>query len=220
MQYIIVAFFILALYSCSSTTTTHDNVIRDEAISTLKGKRLQIKQGEGIDLRFPFANSEPTDEGTVYHIESHYNGQNIGFDLVLHREGSLKLSLKTTGAESDQFLQVLQGLYAQEADTSLKFTERIYADCLPMGDYMERMVKNNHEKPVRVMEKKLFFQGRKKDEYAEFYLRVNEKEQWIELKETDSSYRPAFIKLLTQKANRKRRTIKNARPRELGPGKV
>ena len=219
MQYIIVAFFILALYSCSSTTTTHDNVIRDEAISTLKGKRLQIRESEGLDLRFSYADREVTEEGTVYHIVSHYNGENIGFDLLLHGERSLKLSLKTTGRESDQFLYVLQGLYAQQPDTSLKFTEQIYADCLPLGDYMERMVKNNHEQPARIVEKKLFFQGRKKDEYAEFYLTINEKDQWIELKETDATYRPGFIKLLTQKPNRKRK-IKKTGPREQGPGKV
>jgi hypothetical protein len=217
MQYTIVAFIILALYSCSADTTQQENVIRDEGISTLKGKRLQIKKNEGINLRFSFEESIPAEEGTVYQVVSHFNGKNIGFDLVLHNEGSLKLSLKSRGADSDNFLQTLQGLYDQQGDTAVRFTETITADCLPLGDYLERMVKNSDVKPVRVIEKKLYFQGKKKDEYAEFYLTINEKDHWIELKETDSVYRPAFIKLLTQKAKRNR---KKAGTRELAPGKV
>ena len=219
MQYIIVAFLILALNSCSADNTKNENAIRDEGLSTLKGKRLKIKKSEGIDLRFSYAESTPTEEGTVYQVVSHYNSKNIGFDLVLHNEGSLKLSLKSTGPDSDNFLHALQGLYDQQADTSLKFTEQITADCLPLGDYMERMIRNNNEKPAKIVEKKLFFQGRRKNEYAEFYLTINEKERWIELKETDSTYRPAFIKLLTQKAKRKGNK-KKAGARELAPGKV
>jgi hypothetical protein len=220
MQYIIVAFFVLALYSCSSENTQNENVIRDEGISTLKGKRLQIKESEGIHLRFSYAESTSTEEGMAYQVVSHYNSKNIGFEMVLHPEGSLKLSLKSSGPDSDNFLQALQGLYDQQPDTTLKFTEQITADCLPLGDYMERMIKNNNEKPGRIVEKKLFFQGRRKDEYAEFYLTINEKDHWIELKETDSLYRPAFIKLLTQKAKRKSRNLKKAGARELAPGKV
>lgn len=219
MQYKIVVLFILALYSCSTDTTQQENVIRDEGISTLKGKRLQIKKNEGINLRFSFAESTPAEEGMVYQVVSHFNGRNIGFDLVLHNEGSLKLSLKSRGADSDNFLQTLQGLYDQQGDTALRFTENITADCLPMGDYMERMVKNSDVKPARVIEKKLYFQGKRKDEYAEFYLTINEKDHWIELKETDSLYRPAFIKLLTQKVKRNRNG-KKAGTRELAPGKV
>ena len=218
MQYTIVAFFILALYSCSADSSKTENVIRDENTSTtLKGKRLQIKEGTGIDLRFSFTESYPSDEGTVYTVVSHYQNKNIGFNLLIHKEGDLKLTLKSTGEESDNFLHVLQALYKVESDTLLKFTEAITADCLPMGGYMERMNKKSGN-AANVEEKKLFFQGKKKDEYAEFYLIINENKHWIELKEADQSYRNAFIKLLTQKP--KFRKTKKAGARELAPGKV
>jgi hypothetical protein len=221
MQYTIVAFFILALYSCSADTSQADNVIRDESTSTmLKGKRLQIKESTGIDLRFSFTESFPTEEGTVYHVVSHYDNMNIGFDLIIHNEGDLKLTIKGTGEDSDNFLQVLQTLYKQPADTTLKFTEAIIADCLPLGGYIDRMNKKANANTSSVIEKKLFFQGRKKDEYAEFYLAVNEQKHWIELKEADQTYRPAFIKLLTQKPKRQYKKTRKAGTRELAPGKV
>jgi hypothetical protein len=221
MQYTIVAFFILALYSCSADTSQAENVIRDENTSTtLKGKRLQIKDSTGIDLRFSFAESYPTEEGTVYQVVSHYDNKNIGFDLIIHNEGDLKLTIKSTGDNSDNFLHVLQTLYNLPADTALKFTEAITADCLPLSGYMDRINRKANGNATSVIEKKLFFQGRKKDEYAEFYLAINEQKHWIELKEADQTYRPAFIKLLTQKPKRQYRKTRKAGTRELAPGKV
>lgn len=199
MQYIVIAIFVLALFSCSADNNHSENVIKDDiASSALKGKRLRIKESEGIDLRFSFTEKHATEEGTVYQVISNYDNKNIGFEMVAPHDGGLKLIIRNTGTCSDNFLQVLQDLYSQQADSSLKFTDSIVADCLPLGGYMDRMSKSNST-DAKVVEHKLFFQGRKKDEYAEFYLTINEKEKWIELKETDQAYRPAFIKLLTKK---------------------
>lgn len=220
MQYIIIAIFVLALYSCSANNNSPDNVIKDDISSTaLKGKRLRIKESKGICLRFSFTDSHPAEGGTVYQVVSNYDNKNIGFDLAAPYDGGLKLIIRSTGDNSNNFLQVLQNLYLQETDSSLKFTDSIVADCLPMGGYMDRMNKGSSNN-ARIVEHKLFFQGKKKDEYAEFYLTINEKENWIELKETDPAFRPAFIKLLTKKMKRDKRNLKKAGTRELAPAKV
>ena len=46
---------------------------------------------------------------------------------------------------------------------------------------------------------KLFFENNDPDGYAELYVNINEKEQWIELREKDEGYRRQVTKFLTAK---------------------
>jgi len=44
---------------------------------------------------------------------------------------------------------------------------------------------------------KLFFETEDPEDYAEFYVNINEKEQWLEIREKDQSHRRQIIKFLT-----------------------
>ena len=50
---------------------------------------------------------------------------------------------------------------------------------------------------MEAKEMKLFFETEDPEDYAEFYVNINEKEQWLEIREKDQSHRRQIIKFLT-----------------------
>ena len=162
-------------------------------------KELAIKKEEGIssaDIRLSFVQTFTTDSEKIYEINSTYENRSVGFEIIVPNKGLAKLTIKSLGANSDNFLHVLQKLYHQKVDNSSKFSKIISADCLSMGDYVDSLNKTNGNYTT-IEENKLFFQGQTESDYAELYLNINEQEHWIELAEKDSEYRPVLIRLLT-----------------------
>ena len=194
--------FLLTLFGCSSNQTKTDKVSADTtAILKFPVKPLFIESEDesmGADIRLSFTESSSTDKAVVYKVNSTYDNKNIGFEISVPTHGLAKLSIKSDGVNSDNFIHVLQKLYKLKVDTTLKFVDIISADCMNMGDYVDSLNKQSNGSYISVAENKLFFQGKSEDDYAELYLNINEAEHWIEIKEKDEEYRPIIIKLLTR----------------------
>lgn len=152
----------------------------------------------GGDVRLSFTERTTSGKAIIYKVNSTYEGKNIGFELIVPTHGLVKLSMKSDGTSSDNFIHVLQKLYKLKVDTTSKFVLSISADCINMGDYIDSLNKQTDGNYISTAENKLFFQGEKEDDYAELYLNINESEHWIELKEKDEEYRPIIIRLLTR----------------------
>jgi hypothetical protein len=190
----------------TSTVDTKKTVSKETspAIDTFATKELSFnkdnEQGWGADIRLSFTHSRPADKGIIYKVNSSYKNKIIGFEITVPNPGLSKLTIKSVGANSNNFIHVLSKLYKQKLDTTLHFTDLITADCMNMGDYIDSLNKQADANYVSTKSQyKLFFQGKNEDDYAELYLNVNEKEHWIELEEKDEEYRPILIKLLTHK---------------------
>ncbi len=193
----IVIIFILTTVGCSSNNAITDNISSDKnAVSAFPIMPLIIEskdEGWGSDIKLSFTASLINDTSTVYKVNSTYDNGNIGFEISVPKKGFAKLSFKSEGKISDNFLHLMQKLYKQQNDTS-KFVDSIFVDCFTLADLNRKGEKD----VVLAAQKKLFFQGEKDDDYAELYLNINEDEHWIELKEKDEEYRPIIIKLLTR----------------------
>jgi len=196
--------------SDNSTNTFTDNTKKDAtkeaspAMDTFAIKELFFnkdnEQSWGADIRLSFTEKRPTDKGIIYKVNSLYKNKIIGFEITVPEPGLSKLTIKSTGANSNNFIYALSKLYQQKPDTTLHFTDLITADCMNMGDYIDSLNKQANGNYVSIKSQyKLFFQGKNEDDYAELYLNVNDKEHWIELEEKDEEYRPILIKLLTHK---------------------
>ena len=172
--------FLLTLFGCSSNQTKTDKVSADTtAILKFPVKPLFIESEDesmGADIRLSFTESSSTDKAVVYKVNSTYDNKNIGFEISVPTHGLAKLSIKSDGVNSDNFIHVLQKLYKLKVDTTLKFVDIISADCMNMGDYVDSLNKQSNGSYISVAENKLFFQGKSEDDYAELYLNINEKQ--------------------------------------------
>ena len=197
MQKTFIVIFVLTLISCSNNQTKSDT---NQDIK-FPVKPLYVESGDesmGADIKLSFTESTTSEKSVTYRVNSTYGNENIGFILIVPRHGLAKLSIRTEGKNSDNFIHALQKLYKQKIDSSSKFVNTISATCMNMGDYVDSLNKQSDGNYVSIAENKLFFQGEKEDDYAELYLNINDAEHWIELKEKDEEYRPILIKLLTQ----------------------
>jgi hypothetical protein len=195
-------FIVLTLFGCSTNQTKTDKISTDTS-SNLKFpvKPMFIESEDesmGGDIRLSFTESSTTDKAIIYKVNSTYDNKNIGFELSVPTHGLAKLSIKTDGVKSDNFLHALQKIYKLKVDTTSKFIDFISADCMNMGDYVDSFNKQSNGSYTSTAENKLFFQGKNEDDYAELYLNINDAEHWIELKEKDEEYRPIIVKLLTR----------------------
>lgn len=198
----ITAIIALTLFGCSANQTKTVKVSTGTTSTfTFPVKPLFIESEDesmGGDIRLSFTESSTTDKATVYKVNSIYDNKNIGFELSVPVHGLASLSIKTVGVNSDNFIHALQKIYKLKVDTTSKFVDFISADCMNMGDFADSLNKQSNGSYTSTAENKLFFQGKKENDYAELYLNINEVEHWIELKEKDEEYRPIIIKLLTK----------------------
>jgi len=202
------------LVSCNNTENSTPSITVDSAqlqkketvplSDTFSLKELSFnkenEQGWGADIQLSFTESTQTENGVVYKVNSTYKNKTIGFEVTIPNPGFSKLTIKSLGTNSDNFIHVLSKLYKQKIDTTLHFVDFIIADCANMGEYIDSLRKVGSSNYVSAKSQyKLFFQGKNEDDYAELFLNVNEKEHLIELEEKDEEYRPILIKLLTHK---------------------
>lgn len=150
----------------------------------------------GADIRLSYTETSSTENAVTYNVNSIYKNQNVGFELSVPKKGLAKLSIKSSGVVSNNFIHALQEIYKLKIDTTSKFIDFISADCMSMGDYVDSLNKQNGKYETQA-QNKVFFQGAKDEDYAEIYLNINEAEHWIELKEKDEEYRLAIVRLLT-----------------------
>ena len=198
----ITVFIGLTIFGCSSNQTATDKISTvTSSNSKFPVKPLFIESEDesmGGDIRLSFTESSTTDKAIIYKVNSTYENKNIGFELSVPTHGLEKLSIKSDGVSSDNFIRALQKIYKLKADTTSKFVDFISADCINMGDYVDSLNKQSNGSYTSTAENKLFFQGKNEGDYAELYLNINEAEHWIELKEKDEEYRPIIVRLLTR----------------------
>ena len=191
-----IAVLLLSFCSCWSDQNTGGKISTHTKTRSSFPIKPMIITGEheswGADVRLSFTEVLANDSTTMYNVSSTYEGKNVGFIIIVPQKSMSKLTLKSKGESSNNFLHVLQKIYKQKID-SAKFVDSVTADCLNLSDLNQPWEKD----VVLAAQRKLFFQGSNEDDYAELFLNIDEKEHWIEFVEKDSEYRPLIIKFLS-----------------------
>jgi hypothetical protein len=208
MKRILLPLLVVSLFACSSSqdetdSTSLDTTTLSDSTTSFPVKPLQIlsnkEAGFGADLRLSFTKTSPGYRSIVYKVNSIYENENIGFEMWVPINGFAKLTFKSTGANSDNFIQLLSRLYKEKIDTSQKFINVTTADCIDMGGYIDSLNEQDSSNYTTPAQYKLFLRDNKEGYYAELYLEINENEHWIEIGEKDTENRPSVIALLSKK---------------------
>jgi hypothetical protein len=131
-----------------------------------------------------------------------YKGRQLGLEVVLGatwKAGSLGkdvplvtyqgvVTYRSTGADSDAFIQVLDELYGTKLSPKAMATETRFTGISLGGD-----PRDLESGPVKM---KLFFESDKQDEYAELFTNIQLADRRLEVHEKDPDYRLAVIKAL------------------------
>ena len=200
MVKIFIFFSFVGIVSCTSKQSD-PNSITTSTIDTFPIKPVfvdtSVDEGWGRDIRLSFTRKVHTDSSIIYYVNSTYQNENIGFTVSVPKEGHVKLAFRSSGTASDKFIQFLNYLYLGKPDSLIKFNKETFVDCIHMGNYVDSLNQQNQGIYTTTHYCKLFFQGKKEDDYAELYFNINDDEYWIELKEKDNEYRNLIIKLLS-----------------------
>jgi hypothetical protein len=131
-----------------------------------------------------------------------YKGRQLGLEIVLGptwKAGSLGkdiplvtyqgiVTYRSTGSDSDSFIQVLDELYSTKISPKAMNKETKFTGISLEGDPRD-LAKG----PVKI---KLFFESDKQDEYAEFFTNIQLAQHRLEVHEKDPDYRLPVIKSL------------------------
>jgi len=131
-----------------------------------------------------------------------YQGRPLGLEVVLGptwQAGSLGkdvplvtysgvVTYRSTGADSDAFIQALDGIYSTKLSPKVMRRETPFTAISLGGD--PRDLKSG------AVHMKLFFESDKQDEYAEFYTNIRLADHRLEVHEKDPEYRLPIIKAL------------------------
>lgn len=157
--------------------------------------------GDG-DFALSIVAISETDTTIIYKALSTSESGNLGLVLDIPKKDGEKgfgrsILLKSTGLESDNFIRFMAKEYNQKLDSSSHFNKNISVAYVNLNTFAGTSGANN-QYDTAVNEYKLFFEGRGKDDYAELYLNINNREKQIEFKEKDQEYRPQLIKFFQQ----------------------
>jgi hypothetical protein len=131
-----------------------------------------------------------------------YKGSKLGLEVVLGatwQAGSLGkdvplvtyrgvVTYRSTGSDSDTFVQVLDALYGTKLSPKGMGRETRFTGISLGGD-----PRDLESGPVKI---KLFFESDKQDEYAELFTNIRLADHRLEVHEKDPDYRLAVIKAL------------------------
>jgi hypothetical protein len=131
-----------------------------------------------------------------------YKGRQLGLEVVLGpawQSGSLGkdvplvtysgiVTYRSTGVDSDAFVQVLDELYDTKLRPAAMSKETRFTAISLAGD-----PRDLSKGPVKM---KLFFESGKEDEYAEFFTNIELASRRLEVHEKDEDYRLPVIKAL------------------------
>ena len=175
--------------------------------SSLEIKPLQVDNGEeegwGADTRLSIVEKTENDTTKIYKAISSYEGKELGLLIFIPKakEGEKGFGkgivLQSIGSQSDNLLHVLSNLYKQKVDTSSKFANTLNVTYVNLKEFAKSVTGQEGEYTA-ANEYKLFFEGNNDDDYAEIFLNVNSKDNWIELREKDEEYRPIVLRFLRQ----------------------
>lgn len=131
-----------------------------------------------------------------------YKGKTIGLQVVLGstwKEGSIGKNVplvtyqgfvkyRSTGSDSDSFLETLDGLYETKLSVHSMNAETSFTGISLKGD-----PRDLSKGPVKI---KLFFESGKEQEYAELYTNIELNKRRLEVHEKDPEYRKAVVTAL------------------------
>ena len=100
-----------------------------------------------------------------------------------------KVVLRRLGKESDQFVEMLAGLYGVELKTA-RMATRIEAEAVGLNSDPSRIL-------TEVVKMKLFLSSDSEDNYAEVFLNVDIPNKRLEFHEKDNDYRAPLVRNLT-----------------------
>jgi hypothetical protein len=197
-KYILGMSWALILFSCSNPESSNK-----KTTETFPAKDLIIyneDEGWGGDIRLSITEIKRTDTSVNYIVNSLYDKNNIGFQISIPEEKNKRqmITFKSVGNISNNFILALAKIYKEQSDTSLHFVNTKQAAFVDLNEFAKKQFGqepgNKNRKDLKV-----FFESENPDDYAEFYLNINESEQWIEFREKEDSYRKQVIKGLTVK---------------------
>jgi hypothetical protein len=198
-------FILFVVVGCSSKNVKTIETQKDSIVKiTYPVRPLHIltdeEEGGGADIRLSISEIEKNDSFAFYKILSTYNQKEVGFEVDIPTKPGLKdpLQFKSTGQNSNDFLQVLSKLYETKFDSTKKFTQNYKATFIDMNEFAKKELGQEISGIAGLKELKLFFESGKEKDYAELYLNINEKEHWIEVVEKDEEYRKPILSLLTK----------------------
>jgi hypothetical protein len=215
LQKITVFSLLFVIFSCSNNQVKKYKISGDKAVTaSFPVKPLVIEDEEesgwGVNLRLSVTTISENDSAKIYRAVSTYEGKELGLlvsvpkvrekNKELAKGISLRfgknITLKSTGKESDNLLQLLAKLYHQKTEPSLKFTDSIAVNYVNLKEFLENKEEKEGKPFTNASKNKLFFEDKSENDYAELYLNLNPEEHWIELAEKDEEYRPLLIKFL------------------------
>jgi hypothetical protein len=156
-------------------------------------------EGWGADIKLSITEISRNDSSVSYTVTSLDKGKNVGFKVSVPNDDARELTISSTGINSDNFIQTISRLYKEEPDTSLHFVTSKKMGFIDLNQFAKEQFGQQIESSNGSQDLKLFIESENPDDYAEFYLNINEAEHWIEFKEKEDSYRKQVIKGLRTK---------------------
>jgi hypothetical protein len=211
MKHIFRLVILTTLIGCSQNSIKTDQNSNTSNKHTFPIKPLIIDNGEesegwGADIRLSLIEIISTQSSTIYKAVSSYKGKNIGFEINIPKNisesekgGPQILTIKSNGEVSDNLLDALSDLYKQKSNKRRKFAKVVLTDFIDLNEFSEKTFGKEAVTKTKTKELKVFFTTKNPDNSSELYLNINDTENWIEIKEKDSEYRPLIINFLTQK---------------------
>jgi len=144
-----------------------------------------------VDLRLKIESANcPNWNQCVVRASGTHNGQFVGLEVEVKEENPaanvLKITYKSVGAASDQFLKDLNKLYRLPVAKS-HFGKNVVADLVPLGatkDLLEAKV--------------FFFANGPESRYAELYTNIDLNQGVLWIKEKDPEYRKNVFRAFSQ----------------------
>lgn len=208
MKKILFVALILNLSSCSNNSSINEQ--NAHKINTYTIKNYPVKpfivykddgdeNGDG-DIGLSIVSISETDSATIYKAVSSWQNRNLGLSVSIPKKDGEKdsggeIALNSIGVESDYLLRTIAKIYGQKIDSQDHFTNNVPVRYVNLNDFAKTLGAKEDSVPAQA-ECKIFFQGKKDDDYAELYLNVDTSAKRLEIKEKDAEYRPRIIKFL------------------------
>lgn len=196
-------------FSCSNNTNQPTHQGTSGSALTYRVKPLQRYSEDdldssGTDLRISIVEKSENDSTQFFKAISTYKGKDVGLlvSVPKSKEGNKGFGegiiLESIGMPSNNFLQALSEIYNKHIDTSAKFVKKIKLNFVNLKEIAKSLTGEAGQPYTTANEYKLFFEGKKDEDYAEIFLNINPKENWIEFAEKDEEYRPILLHFLSQ----------------------
>jgi len=159
-----------------------------------------IENGHPVGIRISIQTTKDSDTSTTYKLISSYEIKPVGFVLVIPREvdgkqKSITAFIKSLGAPSDLFLQLLAKQYKQKISPVSKMADSIPFICMNLHNFYGTPTAAARDSAWIAAQYKLFFDSESREGDAELFMNIVPG-RWIEFAEKDEDYRSHLIQVL------------------------